>query len=126
MASEKKSSLEQGKPLKVLVIGAGIIGLSSAVTIQEHFKAHVESTPAKGVFDLQWYLKECLKATLMREKLEKISGIAIEVTIIADRIPPKTISYVDGAIWGPRSLPTDKEDAIKYVFLCCAFLKPKI
>ncbi len=102
---------EKQKCFKILVLGSGIIGLSSAVTIQEYFKPKQTSLPEKGIFDLNWQLHHFLGHQLDWEKLGKTK---VEVTILAEKFPPETTSYQAGGVWGPHSLPEDDIEIIKY------------
>ncbi len=101
--------------VKILVLGCGIIGLSTSVALQNLFsekRNRDDGNPSrKGQFNIGNYLRECLKSEL---DIEKFSKKQVEVTIPAENLPPHTTGDVAAGLWSPVSLPDDNPEVAKY------------
>ena len=118
------------KTVKIVVLGAGINGLSSAVAIQEFFKSTEPSTPFDpskpkeqkapegcGQFNLNQYVHESFALMHPEVCATKSGDVRVQVTVMAESFPPHTTGEVSAGIWSPSYIPEDQPKRIEYALL---------
>ena len=67
-----------------------------------------------GEFNLGNYLQKCLGPEINNipkyEQYEQYSKIQMEVTIMAEKLPPHTTGDIAAGLWSPAPLPDDKPE----------------
>ncbi len=103
------------KPMKVLVLGGGVIGLSTALAIQNFFGGKKQDCRHrdcdKGCFGLWSYLHKCMIPDL--DALQ-FSNQKVEVTILAENLPPNTTGDIAPGIWSPVFIPDHNPEVATY------------
>lgn len=134
------------RPLRLLVLGAGIVGVSTAVALQEFFSptfaltpyASLPSTlagdsvpltePLARTFDYAAHLRASMLRNAGESATRRIEELAnkvkVEVTLVGERFAPDTTGDVAAGLWTPISVPEDKLEVVRCAY--CSGHKPRL
>lgn len=140
MSNGNSNSLLEGqnlpdRPIRLLVLGAGIVGVSTAVALQEFFSPPDALTPYASLpatltgdrvalteplarsFDYAAYLRSSMlnnAGESGKEAVEKLANkVKVEVTLMGERSAPETTGDVAAGLWTPISVPEDKPEVVR-------------